>query len=725
MTTLVRDASATSWQEANHRYLLMELERLRLLIKWRILWLRTQWKLDPLQGYAGLVLSDERADRLLAATDRGAEIRFHAEDAEAADVGRRLRVVEQEVRLQLAQLEAAGRAPALHALADLLALSPFERDLVLLCVAPELDDGFERLYGYVQDDLTRKHPTLHLALILVGPDKTGAGAARECLMPHMPLRRLRLISLEAGPGSTWSSGLRLSERARDYLLGVNRIDDAVAPYLRQIPSTCLSAPQREKVDRLAGRLRLQASRGWPIVEIVGPRGCGKRALAQAVAGRLGLELLELEKDRLPVTLPERQEVFRLLEREALLSQFAVYLDASAAGLTEAPRRAASVEVLDHLRSLVIVGAAGRIPNSARETLTVTLGPLTAHEQRQIWRQALRGAPDATLRRIDHMIEQFRFGPAGVGRVVAAAGRQAGTTDEDSTAGITAEALWEACRTEASGALDELAQRLVPCHGWDDIVLPEDVRRQLHDVAAQVARRPLVYDTWGFGAKLNRGRGISALFSGPSGTGKTLAAEILAADLRLDLYGIDLSGVISKYIGETEKNLRRVFDAAEDSGAVLFFDEADALFGKRSEVKDSHDRYANIEINYLLQRMEDYRGLAILATNMKSQLDQAFLRRLRFVLEFPFPGAAHRALIWRKALPAVAPVDGLDFTALSRMEIPGGNIKNIAINAAFLAAARGASIAMADVCVAARREYQKIQKLPLQAEFGSYYELVCS
>jgi SpoVK/Ycf46/Vps4 family AAA+-type ATPase len=231
----------------------------------------------------------------------------------------------------------------------------------------------------------------------------------------------------------------------------------------------------------------------------------------------------------------------------------------------------------------------------------------------------------------------------------------------------------------------------------------------------------VYEQWGFGAKLSRGRGIVALFAGPSGTGKTMAAEVLAHRLDLDLYRIDLAGVISKFIGETEKNLKRVFDAAEQSGAILFFDEADALFGKRSEVRDSHDRYANIEINYLLQRMEDYRGLAILATNRKSLLDQAFLRRLRFLIDFPLPLAADRLRIWRGAFPAQAQLELLDYQLLGRLELSGGSITNIALNAAFLAASEQTTIGMNHVLVAARREYSKIDKLMLESEFGRYYK----
>ena len=241
----------------------------------------------------------------------------------------------------------------------------------------------------------------------------------------------------------------------------------------------------------------------------------------------------------------------------------------------------------------------------------------------------------------------------------------------------------------------------------------------------MAHRAQVYQDWGFGAKLNRGRGISALFAGPSGTGKTMAAEVLARHLRLDLYRIDLAGVVSKYIGETERNLRSIFTAAERGGAILFFDEADALFGKRSEVKDSHDRYANIEVNYLLQRMEDFRGLAILATNRKSALDSAFVRRLRFIVDFPFPDAAHRLRIWQSVFPPQADLQELDVAWLARFEIPGGQIRNIALAAAFLAASEGAPIGMLHVMRAARREYAKMDRIVQEADFGPYYAAVTS
>jgi SpoVK/Ycf46/Vps4 family AAA+-type ATPase len=321
-----------------------------------------------------------------------------------------------------------------------------------------------------------------------------------------------------------------------------------------------------------------------------------------------------------------------------------------------------------------------------------LDPLDAEDRVQLWQDALGPHTAEVHRAITAVAQQFKFGP----RVIAAAAADGGD-------------LWQACRERASRELDELADRIVPRYGWDDIVLAPDVVHDLKAAAAQVRHSALVYGAHGFAKKYPRGRGISLLLSGPSGTGKTMAAEVIANDLALDLYRIDLSRVVSKYIGETEKNLRAVFDAAEASGAVLLFDEADALFGKRSEVKDSHDRYANIEVSYLLQRMECYSGLAILATNMKGHLDGAFMRRLRYVIDVPFPDVAARRLIWQKAFPTEMPRATLDFDALARLDIAGGNIAVIAINAAFLAAADATPLDMRHIARAARAEYHKLDR----------------
>ncbi len=284
-----------------------------------------------------------------------------------------------------------------------------------------------------------------------------------------------------------------------------------------------------------------------------------------------------------------------------------------------------------------------------------------------------------------------------------------------------EHLWHACLSYARPKLEELAQPIRTQVTWDDLVLPDKEKQILQTITAQVRQRAKVYEKWGFANKGQRGLGISVLFAGSSGTGKTLAAEMLANELHLDLYRIDLSSVVSKYIGETEKNLRRIFDAAEMGGAILLFDEADALFGKRSEVKDSHDRYANMEVAYLLQRMESYRGLAILTSNLKNSLDQAFLRRLRFVVQFPFPDAMQRAEIWQRVFPKLTPTDNLSYQKLAKLNVPGGNIRNIALNAAFLAADADLPVQMQHILQSAQSEYIKLERPLTEAEIKGWGE----
>ena len=344
---------------------------------------------------------------------------------------------------------------------------------------------------------------------------------------------------------------------------------------------------------------------------------------------------------------------------------------------------------------------------------------TPAEQQAAWRETLG---DEAADNPERLAGQFNLDLPAIHRMasVALAKRL-----KDEPSPVMRERLWSACLSRTRPRLEKLAQRIEPKATWDDLILPEEPLRLLHEIAAQVRQRSKVYDEWGFRRKMSRGFGISALLAGESGTGKTMAAEVIANELNLDLYRIDLSAVVSKYIGETEKNLRRVFDAAEDGGVILLFDEADALFGKRSEVKDSHDRYANIEVNYLLQRMEAFRGLAILATNMKSAIDQAFMRRLRFIVNIPFPGTAERRLIWEGAFPRAdrlkelpgTPMEELDYDQLTKINLAGGSIQNVALNAAFLAARTGSPVTMPLILEAACTEFRKLDKPVSKTDFN--------
>jgi AAA+ superfamily predicted ATPase len=711
-----------TWREANRAYLSAELARLRVLLHRRVLWLRSIWKNDPLQNYHGLVVSESEANCLLVKEDSEAEARFYGEDPSAAALAPELERLQEDAEAQAEGLRRAGAPVPLDVLAQALGLTPFERRVLLLCLAPEVEGGFERLYAYVQDDVTRKYATPQLALSLFGDEDRGSGGrthARDSFLPEAPLRRMRLVVLEPAPllGTPMCSRpLRMDDRVVGYLLGTQELDPRVSPLLRPVPPAALSPTQQRIAAQLLDAFSSEEHRGaWSAVNLIGPPGAGKRSLARVLCEGMGLHLLAINRNRLPLPCQERDDLVRLLHREALLVGSGLYIDAAGVELDDSAGVANVNDLIDGLGGVVVLGS--QHPwQSSRSMAAVRVPKPEPGEQRELWRQALGNATSAWNGEVDVIVHQFDMGPGSIAHCAAAARSAARLRQRVDP---TAEEVWDACREHSARPLDELASRVVPCHSWEDLVLPEDTRSQLREIADQATHRLQVYENWGFGAKLRRGRGITALFAGPSGTGKTLAAEILANHLRLDLYRIDLAGVMSKYIGETEKNLRRVFDAAESSGAILFFDEADALFGKRSEVRDSHDRYANIEIDFLLQRMEEYQGVAILATNMKALLDQGFLRRLRYVVDFPFPDSSLRLRIWRAMFPPRAAVAALDYASLSRLEIAGGNIRNIVVNAAFLAAAEGLPIGMEHLLRAARREYGKLAKLISESEFGPY------
>lgn len=601
--------------------------------------------------------------------------------------------------------------PALDVLCATFRLSPFERDLLLLCAAMDLDGTIGALCAAAQGDAQRAYPTFGLALAAL------AGPHWSALAPHAPLRRWRLIDVGAGSTLT-ASPLRIDERVLHYLAGVRYLDAHLADLVEPVTAAEPLVPsQREVAERVAAAWSRAADGPPPVVQLAGIAADAKRPVAATACAALGLDLHLLDAGMLPTTPGDLGALLRLWDREAVLSGSALLLDCDGPDLdlADVARARAIGWLIEHSTNPLLVACRDRRPTRHRATLAFEVRPPRADEQRAAWKAALGEAGLQLNGQVDALVGQFTLGTTAIRAAATEAlglGGDAGTAE---LGGL----LWEASRTQARARLDDLATRIEPVAGWDDLVLPEQQRETLRAIAAQVRQRSAVYERWGFATKGARGLGISALFAGASGTGKTMAAEVLAQALRLDLYRIDLSGVVSKYIGETEKNLRRVFDAAEEGGAILLFDEADALFGKRSEVKDSHDRYANIEVGYLLQRMETYRGLAILTTNLKAALDVAFLRRLRFVVQFPFPDAAGRAEIWRRIFPSATPTAGLDVERLAQLNVAGGNIRTIAINAAFLAAEAGEPVRMAHLLAAARSEYAKLEKPLTGAEITGW------
>lgn len=421
---------------------------------------------------------------------------------------------------------------------------------------------------------------------------------------------------------------------------------------------------------------------------------------------LGLNLQTIDLKTLPSQTGDFETFTRLWQRESLLMSLALYIDVN--GVIDAEKIHLK-RFLEHCSGVIFIDKEDSKTESGRHRIAFEIDKPTPEEQEQLWIEALQGHANCAPARL---AEQFSFSQNEIYLIARTV-----LSEHSENESALDDPLWQACRIAARAGMEQLAQRIDAKADGDQLVLPPEQKALLHQITDQVAQRNRVYDDWGFREQMNRGLGINALFAGESGTGKTMAAEVIANALKLDLFRIDLSAVVSKYIGETEKNLRKLFDAAEDSGAILFFDEADALFGKRSEVKDSHDRYANIEINYLLQRMEAYRGLAILATNMKSALDKAFVRRLRFIVNFPFPSVEERKEIWEKVFPSDTPVDeSLDYERMAKLNLTGGSILNIALNAAFLAAQEGKSVTMPLVLNAARTEFKKLERPAKESDF---------
>ncbi len=593
---------------------------------------------------------------------------------------------------------APGTTPTLNLLCAQLGLSEFERNIVLLCAGVELEPYLAHLCASAQTDPRSDYPSFGLALAVL------PSAHWSALSPQAPLRHWRLVQL-SDTAHIASARLALDERILHFLLGVGALDTRLAALARPLPAPVpLSATQQQQAARLQRRWD-EVKTELPLIALHGGDPAAARGVAMTICEACGLRPLILRADELPTVAEERNLIARLLTRECLLGGTALIIEA----LDTATDSLASL--LDQIAGpMILLGAAPPATRHACIALEINKPPV--EEQRALWRAHLNGAPadDAELARL---AAHFDFSTADI---ATAAGEALMEAQQDDSASA---ALWRTCRRRSRGGLEHLAQRIDAQATWDDLVLPPGQLAVLHDIARQVRHRATVYQQWGFAAKGARGLGISALFAGESGTGKTLGAEVIAAELGLDLYRIDLAAVVSKYIGETEKNLERLFSAAEASGAVLLFDEADALFGKRSEVKDSHDRYANIELAYLLQRMETYRGLSIPTTNLKSLLDTAFLRRIRFVVQFPFPDVAQRAEIWRRIFPAPLPRDTLKVDQLARLHVAGGNIRNIAMNAAFLAAEDGGRLGMAHLARAARMEYAKLEKPLSEAETGGW------
>ncbi|MBD2233310.1 ATP-binding protein [Phormidium tenue] len=658
-------------------------------------------------------------------------------------------------------------------------LSNFDLDVVAIALAPELDRRYERLYIYLQDDVRGKRPTVDLALNLLCADATTKLTRRTHFAAEAPLIRQRLLHLVADANSAkptlLAHELHLDGAITRFLLGQPGLDAQLIPGCQWISPTSLGdfwqtfspvvgsahptaaaiasakrgfscsetglsdaiAPLDARVKSLA-RLVTQAQQtNTPLrLYFYGPDRGEKYCTAAALAQHQQTPLIVADLARLVSSQDSLEPKLRLLVRAALLHRAVLFLEEL--DTLKTPERALAYQTLltelaDFPYLAILSGTQAWVPSAQQPlgVLSIQFAPPGVEQSVQLWQRHLqavgRSLPAEQLR---ELAGRFRLTAAQIAEAVAIAHTsnhwqqiQAGSDDVAKAPHL--QDLFAAARAQLGHDLANLSRKIESHYTWADIVLPPDTKAQLREICHQVNYRHLVQDTWGFGRKLSLGSGLAVLFAGPPGTGKTMAAEVIGHELQLDLYKIDLSQMVSKYIGETEKNLNRIFTAAAAANAILLFDEADALFGKRSEVKDAHDRYANIETSYLLQKMEEYDGIAILTTNLQSNIDEAFLRRLRFVVEFALPQAAERLHIWEQIWPDNLPHSSdLDLNFLAKqLDIPGAAIRNIALKAAYFAASDGGIVTMAHLVKAIRREYQKMGKLLMADELEPYAELL--
>jgi hypothetical protein len=590
-------------------------------------------------------------------------------------------------------------------LAQLFGLDDFARNAVLLAAYCALEPEGSRLIALQGGG--RGVPTVALALARV------PGAHWSAFAAQSPLRAWGVVPAAAGDALT-SGVLELPESVLFYLLGAPALSEELALSSRPLePPAALSPSRRRLADRISV---LTAGERREIVQLCGPDPAGKEQAAAVAAAGAGRSLYALNALMLPPAMSDIARLAQMWRRDLRLLDAGLLVDASAA-----PENRPVALFAEMIRTPFLIAAPDAVPLGNLQSLRVDMPRATAAEQVPIWESELGPLAKKLNGSMGRLAGHFNVSPELAGSVAAELDRavKAAKTDKRKTAKPPdlGKIAWEAARQFARPRMDDLARRIEGQAKWEDLILPPAQLRTLRSMAAQVRHRSTVYEQWGFGVRsMGRGLGISALFAGPSGAGKTLAGEVLGAELELDVYRIDLSAIVSKWIGETEKNLRRVFDAAEEGCAILQFDEADALFGKRSEVKDSHDRHANIEVSYLLQRLEEYRGLSILTTNLKNNIDPAFLRRIRFIVDFGFPEAAERAAIWKGIFPKETPVGELDYERLGQLNLAGGSIRNVAVAAAFLAAedeAKKPRVEMRHVLAAARTEYEKTGR-PLTA-----------
>jgi hypothetical protein len=615
---------------------------------------------------------------------------------------------------------AASDGSLIGGLEEAFDLDPWSTELLIVALAPDVDARFERLYGYLQDDVTRRRAGIGLALELAGLPVDDP-AARARLSTGGPLVAGGLVGIEDDERSFLTRALRVPDRVTAHLLGDSGLDADVAAVLNA--GGVLDARAAGDVRSAAPALARGIAAGTRLSYLREGPGSSAATTAASSVGLAGLASLSIDLARV-VTAPQPRRVIDKALLEARLTWRVLIAGPVDAVAERSPELIGGLA--DAGWPLVLWGARAWEPAWSRAVpLQVEAPSVTAPHRARLWRAALDVREDVPgnghVAALVEATQAFYLTPPQIERAV-----ESGVLVAQAEArGLEPRDLQTGARWQNAAGLERLARRIAPAASWEDLVVPQGVRAQLLELAARARHRDLVLDEWRIGGRSSRGRGITGLFAGESGTGKTLSAEVIARELGLDLYVIDLSTVVDKYIGETEKNLDRIFSEADRVNGVLLFDEADAIFGKRSEVRDARDRYANVEVAYLLQRMERFDGLAVLTTNLRANLDDSFTRRLDVIIDFPTPDEDARLALWRMHLPDRLPQDpdlDLEFMA-HRFALAGGNIRNICLTAAYLAADAATPVRMEDLIRATGREYQKLGRLTIEAEFGAYHRLV--
>lgn len=719
-------------------HLAADLQRLDLLLHREILRLRATYQLS-LDEFRGLYISDEQVNQLIDRT-----LSHEGAEATVAELSRRAEALRAG-----SENQSRDHSPWQRLTAE-FSLSAIERDILLLALAPELHLKYETIYAYLNNDVTRKWPTRDLALRLFSPSAEQTIDVHRCLLPDAVLFSnglLQMISSSPERPSWLSTSFSVSSTVLHYLSGIRSLDSRLTLFIDEpmpqvkgeqipLPSDKLAALRRVVTLLFSNFSTLVA----PLVVLTGREGAGRRMAAAAVCSELGHPLLRVDLEALRTSPEDINNLTRAVLLQQRLDNAALYLekcevlfDKEGRPLPEGSR---ILKSLLQSRKPVFMAcepnARWRELGSAQRVFSFHFDEPDYEMRLQLWESSLaRMNVTVAKPELEALADRFILTPGQIASAIGMAiDEQVFVADPGAGLAATgpspgAESFFAAARAQSDQSLSNLAVKVKLIHTWEDLILPRVSLQRVREVAAAIKYRHVVYSEWGFAERISAGHGLKALFAGASGTGKTMTAGVIARELGLDLFKIDLSAIVSKYIGETEKNLDSIFRAAHSSNAILFFDEADALFGKRSEVKDAHDRYANIEVAYLLQKIEEYEGVVILASNLSKNIDDAFARRMHYVVEFPLPDERDREQLWKGMFPPQVPLSqDVDFPFIAKQfSLTGGDIRNVALDAAFLAAQDGQVVTMKQLVQALARQMMKQGRIPSPTDFKQYHSMI--